>query len=205
MENSGLDKRDIILQSTVKTIMVPKFTKLEPLTVSGHRFLAASTGIWIEIYRPWVHLILPVSVQSKYTIPYGSVSKKIEFKFGNIPMHLINRFMQDARREAPFESAAWITWNSSGEFGYRALEPIEQEHFHIQFKRPPLPDGTHLIVDLHSHGHGHAFFSPEDDADDKDQVKLSFVFGSFNEANITFKARICTMGDYYPLTLELNG
>lgn len=200
MPGTALDIRDTILQSTVPTIMVPKFGELVPLQENGHRFLSTSDGLWIEIRRPWIHLVLPAATQDTYAMPYGNLQKKVELTMGKVPRELVDRFIEDARREAPLECAAWIVWNeTTGEFDYRWLEPLEQGPAHVKFTRPTLSANEHLIIDLHSHGHIGACFSPEDDQDDRDEVKIAYVLGSFDKPEITFKARLCTMGGYLPL------
>ena len=46
-----LDQRDSIIQATVPVVMVPRFSLFEPLSDSGHRFLAANDGLSVNLWK----------------------------------------------------------------------------------------------------------------------------------------------------------
>lgn len=202
MENTTLDNRDILLQSCFPTQMVPKFSALKALSATGHRFLTCSDGLWIEILRPWLHLTWPIAIQHKVAMPYGTLEKKVEFTMGKVPWVLLRGFLEGARAVAPIECAAWVAWDEkTGEFDFQWLDAFNQSADGVGFNRPRLPEGKHLVIDLHSHGCIEAFFSPEDDRDDGGEVKIACVMGSLDKPQITFQARICALGEYVPLKI----
>lgn len=190
-----LSHHDQILQQTCPTIMVPRFSELEPLATSGHRFLVASDGLWMEVRRPWLHAMLPVALQHGVAMPYGTVRPRINFLCGAVPRTLLHQFSPEAVRNMPNECGAWIVWSEhTGEFRYQSLTATSSGIGHLNIDRPALEEGEHLVVDMHSHGELPAFFSSTDDRDDAGEVKLSFVLGSLGSEDVSSKIRLCLNG-----------
>jgi PRTRC genetic system protein A len=191
-----LNLRDQILQRACPTVMVPRFEKLELLQEPGHRYLTASDGLWIEIMRPWLHLVLPVALQSVVAMPYGLLEPTVAFSFKTIPYELFRNFVDDARLALPNEFAAWFTWNSRNhQFAYRPISATSASRAYLSFERPVLDDDEHLVVDIHSHASMKAFFSSEDNRDDAGEVKLSVVVGHLGEGQkMQSKLRLCANG-----------
>ena len=176
--------------------MVPRFGNLERLTENGHRFLAADTGLWLEVHRPWVHIIWPMALQFSVAMPYGTLEPSIQFAFDSLPLEMLTKFREDARKTLPNESAAWITWNDqTREFAYRPLAATSAGAAHLKLDRPALNDNEHLVIDIHSHARIPAFFSPEDNEDDDGEVKLSVVVGQLgSDQQSNTKLRLCANG-----------
>lgn len=188
---------DIALQQVCPTTIVPKFGQFDCLAKNGHRFLAASDGLWVEIRRPWLHVVWPIAQQSDYPMPYGSVEQKIEFSFGRIERSLIDQFLKEARQHLPNEFGAWLVWdNRDKRLLYRNLEITSAGPMKLQVIHPKLDDHESLAVDLHSHGVLPAFFSVEDDRDDLMSVKISGVFGQVSHNVPSFKFRLCIGGKF---------
>lgn len=205
-----LDYRDYITQGVCPTLPVPKFGDLPEPIGSGHCFLVAVDGLWVEITRPWLHMIWPVAKQSDVAIPYGSLRPKVQFAFGKLPAEFIRTFAEDARAALPNEAAAWLVWNEStplydGFLEYLLLPPASAGSGHIQFERPALAPHQSLAVDLHSHGAGPAFFSATDNQDDAGEVKISGVIGSLSHERgqlPTIEFRICALGITVPIPVD---
>lgn len=197
-----MDARDRVLQETAPTLMVPRFTPLEPLSQPGHRFLAAANGEWLEIMRTWLYARVPLSAASCVAKPYGSVTGCLEWLCPPIPLSLFERFAAQAKACSPVEAAAWITWDeNSGDFALREVGVRDASATRIHFDRPRLEEGEHLVVDLHSHGAGPPFFSATDDADDRGEVKLSVVLGHCDRS-IKAVHRLCVLGAFIPVRLK---
>lgn len=167
---------DLALQSVTPTVMVPLHGAFTPLSVSGHRFLAASDGLWLEVRRPWLHLVWPLALQQCVPMPYGRLEPLIDI--ARVPKKLLADFIEMARATYPLECGAWITQTpTTGEWRLIELEATHASSGALRYNCPPLADGEHLVVDLHSHGGMPAFFSGTDNADDIGSVKVSGVFG----------------------------
>ena len=197
----SLDHRDKILQSPCPTVMVPKFSPLDPLHGPGHRFLAAADGLWLEVRRPWLRLVWPLCCKAEVKMPYGELEPSMEFSFDKVPEDLFRRFISDAQNDHPLESGAWLVWNEeAATLEYRKLRTIDGTNASLDVERPPLLPHEHLAVDLHSHGGDiPAFFSPEDDRDDAGEVKISVVIGNVNSGTISVETRLCVLGLFIPL------
>ena len=196
-----IDPKDAAIQTTVPTVMVPRYSELSPLQGSGHRFLSASDGLWVEVRRPWMHLVWPVAQQYGFPMPYGELSRKVQLSFDKIPDELMRQFIEDACLVFPHECAAWLVWDErkSGLEYWLIDEVIDADSGRIEFRRPPLKSHQSLAVELHSHGTHPAFFSPEDNADDRYEVKIAGVIGSLHKERLSVAFRICTGGGFIDL------
>jgi PRTRC genetic system protein A len=189
-----IDTRDKILQQQCPAMMVPRFGQFEPLTENGHRFLVASNGLWLEVTRPWLHLITHVA-ECDMPLPYGIMGADCEYRFDARALSQYQtRFVLDARAALPNECAACITFDDrNGELTYHLLESINATPGGVRYKRPMLAEHHWLILDMHSHGALPAFFSAQDDEDDQGEVKLALVAGTVDKEP-SFAMRLCAMG-----------
>ncbi|KVM05510.1 PRTRC system protein A [Burkholderia ubonensis] len=200
---------DEALFDSAPVAAVPRHAEFAPLLDVGHRFLLAAEGLFVEIRRPWLHLIQSIAQieGAGPRPPYGSLDAKIEFAFGRISaaeQHL-RRFASDAAKVAPNEHAAWIVWNdTSKELVYREVEVTSSTPTKITINRPALADDESLAFDLHSHGAGLASFSPTDDADDAGEVKIAGVIGGVGTATPSVAFRLCALGKMITLRVPVQ-
>jgi len=138
-----------------------------------------------------------------FPTPYGALEKKIETSFGKIPVDLIGQFLVDARESFPNEFGAWLIWDDrSKQLRYQAMHSIEAGPAYLAAIRPDLEDHESLAVNLHSHARLKAFFSSEDNRDDRHEVKISGVIGSLDKDQPTAAFRICTGGVFIDLDVQ---
>lgn len=195
-----IDKRDLALQTLTPSVMVPKFSELQKLEQSGHRFLTASDGLWMEVKRPWLELCVPLAQQYVVNMPYGQLKEKMQFNFGTLPIVFLNKFLQEAIDHLPNECAAWFIWHEDTEqMRFEMLVADSATSGSITYQCPVLEDGEHLIADIHSHGDGHAFFSFQDNDDDRTEVKIAVVVGNVDTDMPTMKMRLCANGYFIDL------
>lgn len=187
---------DAIIQSQFPTVLAPRFAALAPMEGTGDRFILTAHQVLMEVSRPWLHAVQPISALFARPTPYGEGPKPgINLRCGPVPKAMLDRFVQQARAATPLETAAWIVWDAKArEFQYLPLSNISVSAGHVKFDRPRLPDGVHLVMDIHSHGELGAFFSPQDDADDADQLCLSAVVGRVSDATPQFVSRLSMLG-----------
>lgn len=196
---------DKALLAAAPVAAVPRHTPFHPLQESGHRFLLAEDGLYLEVRRPWIHFIHQLAKQTTVAIPYGPIKGKCELDFGTIGSALaqMQEFAAKARADAPIEAAASLLWNHRKR-SWRIEYPDiigEASASGIQYRQvEPGPDES-IAIDLHSHGYLHAFFSDTDDADDRGTVKVSAVFGSLDQERPTVAFRMCVLGLYIPITV----
>ncbi|AMU14865.1 jamm isopeptidase [Burkholderia cenocepacia] len=196
---------DVALFDSAPIVAVPKHAKFVPLQDVGHRFLATAEGIFVEVRRPWLHVIqlLTKLPENSPRPPYGLIMPKIELSFGRLGVAIpfVQGFAEEARAALPNEHAAWIVWDAEAQkLEYKALHVTTSSPGSIAFERPDLPPHQSLAIDLHSHGTGPAFFSGTDDADDAGEVKISGVLGGLGDGNTPSVAfRLCVLGITIPL------
>lgn len=208
-ENDAQIQLDVALYDSAPTLAVPKHAQFEALQEIGHRFLASADGLFVEIRRPWLHLIRQVS---KFPAegprpPYGTIAETCELTFGRLPaaLPLIAGFAAEALDSLPNEHAAWIVWNDQSQLlEYIALKPSEASPGHIKYERPQLAAHLSLVIDIHSHGASPAFFSATDDQDDRGEVKFACVVGNLGEEGSlpSIAMRLCALGLNIPIKLS---
>lgn len=198
-----MNQLDAYFQNLVPTVMVPTAEPLVELDAEGHRFLAAADGLWLEVKRPWLHLIWPVAQQSIVAMPYGALTKKCVVAAGSVPKGMLQQFAAEACRTPQVECAAWLLWDEQRQqYQYQTVEVLRAGPRHISYNRPVLADHEHLVVDMHSHGQLQAFFSGEDNEDDAGEVKFSFVVGQCDLAQPSQVMRLCALGLFIDVPLD---
>lgn len=90
---------------------------------------------------------------------------------------------------------AWLVWDDLKQvLVYRPLKSLFATPDDLKTELPTLAEHESLAIDLHSHGHSSAFFSPKDNTDDQGEVKVSGVYGSIGTEAPDSVFRICTGG-----------
>lgn len=205
-ENYELDSK---LWDSAPTVAVPKYAEFQELQDVGHRFLATAEGLFVEVRRPWLHLIQPVAQLNGQTVrpPYGTVKPKVKLAFERLgaTFPFVRDFIEAARAAAPNEHAAWVVWNGqTGNLEYRELNVTNASPGTISYERPALQPHESLAVDLHSHGVTAAFFSTTDNQDDAGEVKISCVVGDLAEGKTpSIQFRLCALGLLLPLNVPV--
>lgn len=187
---------DVTLQQSFPSVMVPRFSKLEPMSRAGERLLIAANGVFLEIVRPWLRLVRRLGqFQHPTAVPYGVAREETDLVCGRIPAELIGDFAAMARAANPKETGAWIVWNAStAAFRLVPVGILEHSAGHLKYERPELGPEDVLVVDCHSHGHSPAYFSATDDGDDRHDVKFAFVIGNCASAVPSMALRLCAKG-----------
>ncbi|WP_186058896.1 PRTRC system protein A [Burkholderia gladioli] len=200
---------DNALFDSAPVAAVPHHAEFEPLLDVGHRFLLAANGLFVEIRRPWVHIIQPIAqlAEAGPRVPYGSMEPKLEFAFGRLSAAAphFKRFADAAAEALPNEHAAWLVWNdTTKELEYRAVNVTSATPNSIAIDRPALADHESLAIDLHSHGADKAYFSLDDDADDAGEVKIAGVIGGIGTDTPSVAFRLCALGKVLTLRVPVE-
>ncbi|KVR82617.1 PRTRC system protein A [Burkholderia vietnamiensis] len=191
---------DTVLQQSFPAVMVPSRELVKPMARPGERLLVASDGVYLEILRPWIHLVRRIARYEVSTaVPYGKVEETTALTCGQIPAALVAEFHAMARAALPNEAGAWIVWNSvAGTFRIVALSSLSHGPGHLVYERPQLAEGEWLVVDCHSHGTGAAYFSRTDNDDDRHDVKFALVLGHCDRTP-SIALRLCAKGIFEKL------
>ncbi|HWW69679.1 MAG TPA: PRTRC system protein A [Duganella sp.] len=198
---------DLALLQAAPVVVAPSMCEFHPLQENGHRFVLAADGVYLEARRPWLHFIHRIAEVSGVAVPYGRITPRFDLAFGRVGTALpqLQEFARHAQAAAPLEAAGAIIWNSRLD-SWRIEYPEiigEATAASIIFQQPVLAEDEHLVIDVHSHGHLNAFFSPVDNADDAGAVKIAGVVGSLDgEPTVAF--RICVLGVMIPLSFPAD-
>jgi PRTRC genetic system protein A len=145
-------------------------------------------------------------------LPYGEVAEVDEFSgilrdsqvttiFENYILPQAAAYADDSR-----EWAGWIVWAKEEGYSYLPLDFEASAASVFIGQRPALSEGTHLVIDIHSHGRMKAFFSSTDDVDDSGGVRLSVVLGSYSRGegkhNFLYKCRAIVEGFFFDLEVD---
>jgi PRTRC genetic system protein A len=197
-----IDPRDRILQDLTPAVMVPRFAPCPTMEKSGHRYLVAADGLWLEVVRPWLLARVPLTppaedwLDGHHALPFGKLHRAICYNIDAAQFDAVRgRFLDDALRAMPNEYAAWGVYDArSHELSYQPLVAISASAGAISFHRPALDEHQHLAVDLHSHGALPPYFSPTDDEDDRGEVKAALVVGHLDQPQPGWASRLCLLG-----------
>lgn len=170
---------------------------------SGQALALGSDGLWFIARRPWLELDAPLSAALPVDSPFGLAGPpRLLLRCGGVPASITAAVVAHLARALPNEAACFVIWNEeNGQFALLAADVTAATPVSIAYNRPRLALHEHLVLDIHSHGHGRAFFSPTDDHDDMTDTKIALVLGDFNDASRpgSWTGRICASGTGWPL------
>jgi PRTRC genetic system protein A len=193
------DPRDVALQRACPCVPVPRFGPLDDAEL-GQRVLVASNGIFLEVRRSWLQCIVRIGELPRAPpLPYGSLSERIAFTFGVIPIALLEEFIAIGRNGLPNEVAgALIYHRTSNRLRLAIHDAIKAGPAEIRYRMPVVGSDEEVAVDLHTHGRLPAFWSSTDDADDQG-VKVCGVFGNLHQEMPSAAFRLAINGQFREL------
>lgn len=194
-----MDARDAASQAACPVVIAPRFDPL-PDMPPGQRLVVAANGLFVQVKLDWLDCIRCLTPQGiGLPLPYGAVEERLCFSFGVLPIRLIEQFIESGRQSLPNEVAgALIYARSSGTLRLALCEPVRSSPVHIDYRMPPMATDESLALDLHTHGRAAAFWSDDDDRDDRG-IKIAGVFGRLHEPRPDACFRLVINGFYRPL------
>ncbi|WP_030541230.1 PRTRC system protein A [Sphingobium sp. DC-2] len=168
----------------------------------GHCLAVGRDGVFLIVRRPWLELEVPVTSPIAAYLPYGAVgAPRADLRCGLIPRTLLDEVITQFRAALPNEAAAFIVWDEVDRaFSLHMPEIDEATPSRLIYRTPILPSHRHIVCDIHSHGHGRAFFSATDDADDVHATKIALVLGRVAHPDgPDLASRLCAGGMFLPL------
>lgn len=200
------DPRDQAVLASAPTLMQPRYGELPPCPVQTHRYVAAQDGLYLQARTAGLDLCLRVAPVEQGPLPYGSLREHVRLAGGRIPWPLYQTICREAARAAPAEWACLVLHDP--EQGYRLHIPrvASRSAGHIRYLTGDY-DPDQVVIDLHTHGLGDAFFSATDDADDRaGGIYLSVVLGRCVAGSPPMQVtRVVAHGHLIPVELALWG
>lgn len=194
-----MDPRDRALLAACPVVAAPRFGELPDMT-NGQRILVARNGWFVQTRLDWLDSIVALGDGAPpMRLPYGEVAPRLRFRFGKLPIALIESFIAAGRAALPDEAAGVLIYSrSGGQLRLAMCEPEQASPSHIRYRRPPMAADETVAVDLHTHGRGAAFWSVEDDRDDVG-IKVAGVFGLLDRSRPSARFRLAINGLYVAL------
>ncbi len=172
-----IDPRDQAVLGAVPTLMQPLHGTLEPCPLFTHRFVIARDGVYLQARTPALDVCLQVAAAQCCAFPYGTLTEHCRLAGGPIPWRLFESIRRMAQAASPDEWACQILHDPDE--GYRIHVPrvISCTAGHITYATDSF-DPEQVVVDLHTHGEGEAFFSATDDESDRQGgIYIAVVLG----------------------------
>lgn len=197
------ERMDAALLGSLPTIAVPRYSAFVELETPGQRLLMTANGPMLEVRRKWLYARAYCGEMDRsLRLPYGMLTEKVASVMdGKKHQALLEAFVEEARRALPNEVGGAVIWNeSTDELRLVVCRSNEATPGFLKYELPRVESNEHLVIDVHSHGSGPAFFSALDDADDCAATKFAFVVGQVERSSVSVAARACLMGVMFGLT-----
>ena len=198
---------DLITMGIFPLLAASRTGVLQDPDKHGVRYVAANNGLWRAIDTAWLKALTPVALCSKTAvIPYGQLTRSVEFFCSMPPASLWREFAALAKASLPNEVAAAMLWNAEHDtWRLSARHSIEANPQFVKYQEVELQDGEHFVVDIHSHGKLPAFFSPTDSQDDFGSIKVSAVLGCVGHGETNIRMRLMLIDQHIDLKLVASG
>ncbi len=193
---------DLAVFAAAPVAIVPRHGQFHALQESGHRFLLAADGMYLEVRRPWLHFIHRLAEQTAVAMPYGRIEPRTDLAFGRLgeALPLFKEFARKAADAWPNETGDMLVWDSTDrKLTSGNVTVLDSTPSALRYESRVLLDHESIAFDLHSHGSLPAFFSSTDNEDDAGSVKISGVLGEVDGATPSAMFRLCVLGLYIPI------
>lgn len=138
------------------------------------RYVLGRDGLYLESRPCWGWCCVQLWEATRPT-PYAPVRTGVSLNRGPIPREMLQRIRSDAIRRLPDEYAGFVLLDSEG-YRYVECDSPDRSPGHIRYERP-----ADVVLDVHSHACGNAYFSATDMADMAGGVFLAMVLGHVGE------------------------
>lgn len=188
-----VNPKDQAIFSATPTLPAPRYGILPECPIGTHRFVMASNGVFVQARTAVMTLCLKIA-DAVPGIPYGTMDEALYLTGGIISHELIREATARSARAAPDEWAGLIVLDESGR--YQLIEPqvTAASPSRITWLRDQVPEDR-LVIDMHSHGDGPAYFSATDnESDARGGIFLSLVLGRCRDEQPEYLLRAAVHG-----------
>jgi PRTRC genetic system protein A len=193
-EAQTLEPMDRVVLGQCPMVMAPIHGDLVGCEPGQRRLVAAEDGVWVEARTEGIHFRGRLAC---VPMPYGRIDGFCRLAGGMIPAAMREEIFSRARETAE-EVACVVVWSRSAR-QYCLIWPDvgSASAGHITYSSWADTDDLSLVVDIHSHGFGAAYFSRIDDESDRGiyEPHLSVVLGRCDQPEFEIATRFC-VGHY---------
>ena len=178
MDNEDLER---MIAGNFPLINAPHGEQIAPPEKFGMRYVVGDTGLFREVTTPWLYSIQQIAKVDGQPTPYGRCTPKVTLRCGNPPAELWKSFRVEAEKAMPNECAGAFVWNHTAKTWRFAMREASMANpGWVDYQEVECGEDEVIVVDIHSHGTYPAFFSSQDDKDDKGGIKVSAVIGQLD-------------------------
>ena len=152
-----------------------------------YNYILASNGLFIEAESPLIDARVPVAECEVRGL--APMKTRVSLTYGSIPQHFFDLALDTFLADPVNEHYVAVTASA----GYHFYVPVQDRNAGSVV----YETGASVVLDLHSHGHMRAFFSGQDDRDEKG-LKLYGVIGNLNATPVV-KLRVGVYGYFKSL------
>ena len=150
-----------------------------------YNYILASNGLFIEAESPLIDAQVPINKCEVRGL--APIKTRISLTYGSIPQRFFDLALDTFLAEPDKEHYVAV----AGAAGYHFYYPAQDNS---DGSRVVYEVGESIVLDMHSHGCGRAYFSAQDNRDEKG-LRLSAVVGRL-DATPVVKLRIGVYGYY---------
>lgn len=188
--------RALLLQNPV--LPMPHRGHLPKLEPGERRYVIARDGLYVQAKT----LALEVCVALAHTpaLPFGPLESKLTLAGGLLSRECFKRMCSEAAAQSPQEWAALVHWDIEHQcYEFNTVASLHHSEAHFAYDSASREE-SRLVLDVHSHGSGPAFFSATDDASDRYGVYFATVLGRCDAPeHIEVRTRLVIDGLRIPL------
>lgn len=199
-ETQSINAAEAALLAQFPVVVVPPRSAMAPLEKNGQRMLLANDGMYIEVRRDWLYAVRKCgALADGLMTPYGTVQQTTRLP-GAIPRQLVEQFIEAARQACPLELGAVITYDlATREWALRMSRSLHASAAALSYEIPDLGTTERRVVDIHSHGSGHAFISSIDKRDTRGATAIVMVVGRLDDDQAEVIAYLYLQGIPFPI------
>jgi len=165
--------RVLLLQNPI--LPMPHRGHLPRLEPGERRYVIARDGLYVQART--LALEVCVALANTPALPFGPLESKLTLAGGLLPRQCFKRMCSEAAAQSPQEWAALVHWDIAHQcYEFRTVPSLHHSEAHFAYDSASREE-SRLVLDVHSHGSGPAFFSATDDASDRYGVYFATVLG----------------------------
>ena len=160
-----------------------------------YQYLTGRNGTFLQAARPGLELCLPVT---RPVLPVRGLAEiRPSFRFHRIPAGFLAGMLQEARRQAPYETLFYLR-RAAGRWRCELPEQVQTRTSVVPVD-PADPAYRDALAEVHSHPPGApACFSPQDNRSEQ-LFRIYVVLGHIRQPQPEIAVRVGVYGQFFRL------
>lgn len=159
-----------------------------------HIYIFTETGVYKRTILAGSNRFIQLKCNDIPKMPKVEIKQDVKFfPAGKLPFRIWEQIYSFFKKvcelkKNPVEAMIWVLW--SQEQGYFLFVPEQKvSGASVEYRWDSFPEGSVIILDVHSHNKMAAFFSGTDNSDDRNSITFSGVVGKLDNPECETKWR----------------